>query len=83
MNEETKPRREEVAVGSDSNGMLGDELTAAYLLGFHKRDDLVKYMEKIQKALGNGANENLWRPGEHWVDAACRAINFCENYFDA
>ena len=29
---------------------------------------------KIQHALGNGQDEDAWHPGEHWVDAAVRAI---------
>ena len=29
---------------------------------------------KIQKALGNGCDEELWPPGIYWVDAVCRCI---------
>ena len=35
---------------------------------------------KIQSALGNGANEDLWQPGTSWVDAAIRAIQHYENH---
>lgn len=35
---------------------------------------------KIQAALGNGANEDLWQPGTSWVDAAIRAIQHYENH---
>ncbi len=35
---------------------------------------------KVQAALGNGANEDLWQPGTSWVDAAIRAIQHYENH---
>ena len=35
---------------------------------------------KLQSALGNGANEDLWQPGTHWVDAVIRAVQHYENH---
>lgn len=37
------------------------------------KPDVAKY--RIMAALGNGANETAWKPGEDWVDAAIRAID--------
>ena len=31
--------------------------------------------ERIQAALGNGADEQAWEPGEHWLMAACRGLS--------
>lgn len=53
---------------------LGDD-------GKRMQDELLEYCRElrrnkdaIQAALGNGADEDAWRPGEHWADAAVRAI---------
>ena len=36
--------------------------------------DLRRSKDVIQAALGNGADEAAWEPGEHWADAAARKI---------
>lgn len=36
--------------------------------------DLRRSKGTIQAALGNGADEAAWEPGEHWADAAARKI---------
>jgi len=36
--------------------------------------DLRRSKDTIQAALGNGADEAAWEPGEHWADAAARKI---------
>jgi len=36
--------------------------------------DLRRAKDVIQAALGNGADESAWEPGEHWADAAARKI---------
>ena len=35
---------------------------------------LAEAKDAIQAALGNGADEAAWEPGEHWADAAARKI---------
>lgn len=49
--------------------------------GKRMQDELLDYCRElrrnkdaIQAALGNGADEDAWKPGEHWADAAVRAI---------
>lgn len=59
---------------SDLRFALGDD-------GLRMQDELLEYCRElrrnkdaIQAALGNGADEDAWKPGEHWADAAVRAI---------
>ena len=40
----------------------------------HKIETLKIWPEFFQAALGNGADEAAWKPGEHWADAAARKI---------
>ena len=49
--------------------------------GERMQDELLEYCrdlrsarDTIQAALGNGADEAAWEPGEHWADAAARKI---------
>lgn len=59
---------------SDLRFALGDN-------GRRMQDELLEYCRDlrrakgvIQAALGNGADESAWVPGENWADAAVRAI---------
>lgn len=59
---------------SDLRFALGDD-------GLRMQDELLEYCrdlrrakDAIQAALGNGADESSWEPGEHWADAAARKI---------
>lgn len=59
---------------ADLRFALGDD-------GRRMQDELLDYCrdlrsakDVIQAALGNGADEDAWRPGEHWADAAARKI---------
>lgn len=42
------------------------------LLIHKERYDRMKI--RIQSALGNGIDQEAWKPSERWVDAACRNI---------
>ena len=59
---------------ADLRFALGDD-------GRRMQDELVEYCrdlrsakDAIQAALGNGADESSWEPGEHWADAAARKV---------
>jgi hypothetical protein len=59
---------------SDLRFALGDD-------GRRMQDELLEYCrdlrrakDVVQAALGNGADEAAWEPGEHWADAAARKI---------
>ena len=59
---------------ADLRFALGDD-------GRRMQDELLNYCcdfrrakDTIQAALGNGADEAAWEPGEHWADAAARKI---------
>lgn len=59
---------------ADLRFALGDD-------GRRMQDELLEYCRDlrrskgtIQAALGNGADEAAWEPGEHWADAAARKI---------
>ena len=39
-----------------------------------EENEYLKFFKRIKEALGNGANETLWKSGEDWLDAACRVI---------
>lgn len=59
---------------ADLRFALGDD-------GRRMQDELLNYCcdfrrakDAIQAALGNGADEAAWEPGEHWADAAARKI---------
>lgn len=44
-------------------------VSETYLAETHKAA-----MDTIQRALGDGANQEAWVPGEHWVQAAARGL---------
>lgn len=59
---------------ADLRFALGDD-------GRRMQDELLEYCrdlrrskDVVQAALGNGADEAAWEPGEHWADAAARRI---------
>ena len=59
---------------ADLRFALGDD-------GRRMQDELLEYCrdlrrakDVVQAALGNGADEAAWEPGEHWADAAARMI---------
>lgn len=59
---------------ADLRFALGDD-------GRRMQDELLEYCrdlrrskDTIQAALGNGADEAAWEPGEHWADAVARKI---------
>ena len=71
---EARTTRSLLSYLADLRFALGDD-------GRRMQDELLEYCRDlrrskgtIQAALGNGADEDAWRPGEHWADAAARKI---------
>ncbi|OQA31299.1 MAG: hypothetical protein BWY56_02391 [Acidobacteria bacterium ADurb.Bin340] len=71
---EARTTRSLLSYLADLRFALGDD-------GRRMQDELLDYCRElrrnkdaIQAALGNGADEDAWRPGEHWADAAARKI---------
>lgn len=65
-------------IGADRAQERIRELEAALALEARARaavsESLAEVREALHAALGNGADQWAWQPGEHWLDAAVRLI---------
>lgn len=65
-------------IGADRAQERIRELEAALALEARARaavsESLAEFREALHAALGNGADQWAWQPGEHWLDASVRLI---------